>query len=126
MIVDQRACARCHHPAADLGRPVAFGAALVARRPKPPSRAVQAVLVRGADRAVHLMRDLGDLTGGLPDADLAAARASAAEGRSTATAMAALSTATDAAAACLASNANCCWIAWNRAIGRSNWTRSLA
>jgi hypothetical protein len=30
---------------------------------------VQAVLVRGVDRAVHLMRDLGDLAGGLPDAD---------------------------------------------------------
>src|SRR5262249_56428169 len=56
--------------APELDRPVALAAELGAPRPQPARRELQRVLVREADRAVHLMRDRGAHAPRFSDPDL--------------------------------------------------------
>ena len=104
--------------APELGRPVAFAAELGAPRPEPARHELQGVLVREADRAVHLMGDLGADARRLADPHLGDGdleRGIAAVGGPKR-----VGAAVSAAAVCPASTARFCWITWNEPMGLPN------
>ena len=115
---------------AELDRPVAFGAEIVAPRQRAQRVAVQDVLDGEADRAVHLMGDGAAFFGRFRAADFGGDRFEE-DASSPNEALLAIVSAADVAAASAAADspaslARLCCTAWNFEIFFSNATRSLA